>query len=126
MILAAARATGREQRARPDPVSAKGAHQLEEADVVADDDAALFAVKLEGGHMGAGLVIVMLAHRGEEMGFVVFGDAHALTVKDVGGVVNLVVLNVGNGTGHDVDVQLTGQGGAHVLDSSTVLGRSAP
>ena len=26
----------------------KGAHQLEEADVVADDDAALFAVKLEG------------------------------------------------------------------------------
>ena len=27
----------------------KGAHQLEEADVVADDDAALFAVKLEGG-----------------------------------------------------------------------------
>ena len=99
----------------------KGAHQLEEADVVADDDAALFAVKLEGGHMGAGLVIVMLAHRGEEMGFVVFGDARALTVKDVGGVVNLVVLNVGNGTGHDVDVQLMGQGGAHVLDSSTVL-----
>ena len=57
----------------------------------------------------AGGVVLVLAHRGKEMRFVVGCETRALPVKDVGGVVHAPAAPVGDRAGDDVHVQLAGE-----------------
>ena len=85
------------------------AEKLGEAEVVADEQAAFVPVERKGREVIAGGVVLVLAHRGKEMRFVVGCETRALPVKDVGGVVHAPAAPVGDRAGDDVHVQLAGE-----------------
>lgn len=70
------------------------APQLGKAHLVADEKAAAHAVEREGDEVVAGGVDLVLAHRREGMGLVVFGDARARAVEDAGGIVDLAIAEI--------------------------------
>ena len=63
----------------------------------------------KGREVIAGGVVLVLAHRGKEMRFVVGRETRALPVKDIGGVVSRAAAPVGDRAGDDVHVQLAGE-----------------
>ena len=64
------------------PFDRERPRQLREADVVADEDAALCAVEGKAAQMVALLEEPVLLHRGKQVGLVVFRDARALAVEN--------------------------------------------
>ncbi len=87
------------------------APQLGKAHLVADEKAAAHAIQREGDEVVAGGVDLVLAHRREGVGLVVFGNARARAVKDAGGVVDFAAASVRHASRDDVDVQLARERG---------------
>ena len=89
-------------------------YQLREAQVVADDDAALDAVDAEGCQPASRGEVGIFPGRGEKMRLFVGGDVCTGSVKDIAGVVDFALPCYGDGACDDVDSVFGGKP-AHVL-----------